>query len=422
MKTGLTRWFTLGLMLIGGAVSGQDGARLGSDDKPTSQDELVEKVVAAQAKVRTAQQELVEAQRKNLQRMGDLQRLRVYGSQVRPGQKPNQTTLSQLRFGTLQLEEPFPKVYGFDFVEADPVLRSQLSLPVNEGLVVVKVMTNGVADQAGIKEKDLIARINEQPAAGVAQVREVIAKAEDRSVKFDLFRAGKPIQLTLTKPEGATPRTTYWIGVPVAPVDATLRSHLPELAPDAGLVVTDVVPESPAAKAGVQKNDILIRAGGDLLTSNEVLIERIQKTAGKEIKLDLYRAGKTLSLDITPEKHAATSTFEIFNPSFGDLTGQNEINSIFRVQTPTTYAPRDEDILKNPNRTNAASIFLTPRIADRTGVGQNWPQPAGGVPAPTGSMGVNSMLEKEMHELSAKIEALRQTIDNMKQNLPTVKD
>lgn len=52
---------------------------------------------------------------------------------------------------------------------------------------------------------------------------------------------------------------SYWLGVECFPVDEALRAQL-SLGEETGLLVTRVMPDSPAAKAGLQQHDVLIGA------------------------------------------------------------------------------------------------------------------------------------------------------------------
>lgn len=76
------------------------------------------------------------------------------------------------------------------------------------------------------------------------------------------------------------------------PVDygaLVVRDHVP------GSVA--VVPDSPAAKAGVQENDIITALNGDKLTENKDLQDLIQRCAvGDEIQLTVLRKDQTLNL------------------------------------------------------------------------------------------------------------------------------
>ncbi|MEX2172426.1 MAG: PDZ domain-containing protein [Pirellulales bacterium] len=95
----------------------------------------------------------------------------------------------------------------------------------------------------------------------------------------------------------------YWIGVLGGPVTDELRAHL-ELPADQGILVREVVPESPAAKAGIQQYDILLRAGDEELTGMRDLVDHVAQAGEAEgaVKLDLIRRGRQETSEVTPEK------------------------------------------------------------------------------------------------------------------------
>ncbi|MCX6906624.1 MAG: PDZ domain-containing protein [Verrucomicrobia bacterium] len=72
-----------------------------------------------------------------------------------------------------------------------------------------------------------------------------------------------------------------WIGVRVTQLRETTRSHLKKylqgLPEEAGLVVTEISNEGPAAVAGIERNDVLLRADGQPLTKVETLQEILDK-------------------------------------------------------------------------------------------------------------------------------------------------
>lgn len=103
----------------------------------------------------------------------------------------------------------------------------------------------------------------------------------------------------------ATPRQApaFWIGVLGGPVSEELRSHL-ELPADRGILVQEVVDDSPADQAGIKQYDILLRAGGDELKGMEDLVKHVVQageTEGK-IELELIRHGRQETAQIQPEK------------------------------------------------------------------------------------------------------------------------
>ncbi|GEK32527.1 RIP metalloprotease RseP [Kurthia sibirica] len=66
-------------------------------------------------------------------------------------------------------------------------------------------------------------------------------------------------------------------------------------------VIANVVKDSPAQVAGVQKDDLVVAANGTAVKKWEQLSEVIQENAGKEITLDVKRDGEIKTVKVTPE-------------------------------------------------------------------------------------------------------------------------
>ena len=216
---------------------------------------------------------------------------------------------------------------GLELAEVSDAIKAQVGLPDNQGVVVVSVRPDSPGAKAKFQPNDLLIAIEDEPATDVERTMKVLAQSRYdavfagphvKAIKFRIIRAGKgkelelpaetqktPIKFTLSRQvtKAGAKEGLYWIGVPVSPVDATLRSHLTALPAETGLLVNDVVPNSPAAKAGLVKNDVLVTMGGKSLKSPEVLIEQVRGSDGKPVPLDYLRVGRTFSLSITPEKH-----------------------------------------------------------------------------------------------------------------------
>jgi len=92
-----------------------------------------------------------------------------------------------------------------------------------------------------------------------------------------------------------------FIGVFTSPVPEAVAVQLPNAPKDGrGLLVTKVVPSSPAAKSGVKVNDILKSYNGQKLSSTEQLKKLVvgDKPAGN-VNLGILRAGKSQVLEVT---------------------------------------------------------------------------------------------------------------------------
>ena len=93
----------------------------------------------------------------------------------------------------------------------------------------------------------------------------------------------------------------HWVGLQCGRMDAALRVQL-GLDEDEGVLVEAVVEESPAAKAGVEKYDVLIKAGDRKVTKVQDLIDEVDKVKEGKLSVELIRKGKKKTVELTPEK------------------------------------------------------------------------------------------------------------------------
>jgi len=92
----------------------------------------------------------------------------------------------------------------------------------------------------------------------------------------------------------------YWIGIRGRSIEnAVLRTHL-QLAEGMGVVVEDVVAESPAAQAGLRKHDIILRSNGDMVDNMQVLQKQVRASQDQPLELKIVRLGKQEKLVVVP--------------------------------------------------------------------------------------------------------------------------
>jgi membrane-associated protease RseP (regulator of RpoE activity) len=95
---------------------------------------------------------------------------------------------------------------------------------------------------------------------------------------------------------------------PKAPARAKKAAFLgvqtsPEPTKQKGVLVTEVLPKTPAAKAGIRKGDVITRLDDQAISSPEDLQRAVRKTsAGKEVTLSVERGDQKLQLKATLEE------------------------------------------------------------------------------------------------------------------------
>src|SRR5437660_441114 len=99
------------------------------------------------------------------------------------------------------------------------------------------------------------------------------------------------IQIVETDTDRKT-KEVAWLGVSTEETSEVVAAQL-GLEPGDGLVIKFVEPDSPAAKAGLQQNDVLFQLGDQLLVHPGQFRKLVRRQKeGDQIKLTLYRSGK----------------------------------------------------------------------------------------------------------------------------------
>ena len=138
--------------------------------------------------------------------------------------------------------------------------------------------------------------------AAAAEKDDVGTPAEDTGLEKD-----KVDGVETTDGESAATKAAAWLGVSTAEASEALASQL-DLQAGVGLVVTYVVKESPAAKAGLRKNDVLASFDDQALVHPAQLRKLVRsRTVGDTVKLGFYRAGKLQTVSVSLGKTSVPS-------------------------------------------------------------------------------------------------------------------
>lgn len=161
-----------------------------------------------------------------------------------------------------------------------------------------------------------------------------------------------------------------YLGVQMQDITPELASAF-GLTVQEGAVVTQVVPDSAAAKAGLQVGDVVTAVDGARLSNADSLRNTIGlMMVGQKVKLDIVRNGKkqTLTAQVTPSKEVQTNGTvhpKLSGATFGDIEegspyfGRVEGIMVYSVKrgSPAWRAGlRSEDIITSVNRQNVTTL------------------------------------------------------------------
>jgi serine protease Do len=179
------------------------------------------------------------------------------------------------------------------------------------GVYVVETMPEGPAAKSGIKEGDVVVAVDGREIATTTELRNFVADAPvGAKLPVEVVRLvdGKPERMTLDVEVGRQPRdmaaarrqgaSGTAIGVVVQTVTPELARALGYEEDLRGAVVTDIVPDSRAAKAGIQADDVItqVRHKGKVheVTSTETLRAAFDAVpAGEAFAVRVLREGQS---------------------------------------------------------------------------------------------------------------------------------
>jgi serine protease Do len=127
----------------------------------------------------------------------------------------------------------------------------------------------------------------------------------------------------------------YWIGLLGGPVSDELRAQV-DVPANQGVLVRQVVPGSPADKAGLKAFDILLRANDTDLhdISNLTELVKSEGESSGEIKVDVLRKGQLETLTVKPEARPDQVAGMVGGPAAGQgwgVGGMGPGQNTFRV-------------------------------------------------------------------------------------------
>ncbi|MDO8748191.1 MAG: Do family serine endopeptidase [Candidatus Omnitrophota bacterium] len=181
---------------------------------------------------------------------------------------------------------------GITIQNLDDKLAGYFGLAEKKGVLVSRVLEDSPAAKAGIKNGDIIIRIDGQETNNASVLLKIVGNSEPGGkIKLDIQRDKKPLSLNaaigsrpenideLGKPEARETSSDYWRGIKVEAItpDSASKSRLGDYA---GVAVVDVQPDSPAEEAGIVSGDVILEINRIYIDSIAVYKKVIQAAKG----------------------------------------------------------------------------------------------------------------------------------------------
>ena len=175
--------------------------------------------------------------------------------------------------------------------ELNSELAKAMKVDAQRGAFVSQVMPNSSAAKAGIKAGDVITSLNGKPISSFAALRaEVGSMPIGSKVTLGLLRDGKPVNVSLELQQSSQNQvdsSTIFSGIEGA--------EMSNKGADKGVVVNNVKANSPAARIGLKKGDVIMGANQQPV-KNIAELRKILESKPSVLALNIQRGDTSLYL------------------------------------------------------------------------------------------------------------------------------
>lgn len=175
--------------------------------------------------------------------------------------------------------------------ELNSELAKAMKVDAQRGAFVSQVMPNSSAAKAGIKAGDVITSLNGKPISSFAALRaEVGSMPIGSKVTLGLLRDGKPVNVSLELQQSSQNQvdsSTIFSGIEGA--------EMSNKGQDKGVVVNNVKANSPAARIGLKKGDVIMGANQQPV-KNIAELRKILDSKPSVLALNIQRGDTSIYL------------------------------------------------------------------------------------------------------------------------------
>ena len=237
---------------------------------------------------------------------------------------------------------------GVNIRDIDEHSARMLGLKSAKGVEVTAVDHDAPAGKAGMRLRDVILTVDDKPVTSAAQFRETMRGfPPDKEVHLGVIRDAKPMKFSIrladrvklqqkaferhfiapmpqignsfsgvsarqqelsgeVQDEDAVPMNRpYRIGAELDAIGPQLATYF-GIKDGTGMLVKNVLPDSPAAAAGLQAGDVILKLNDEPVSSPFDWMRAMQSVDDKPIQLTIVRNRKTEVITVNPPKTQAS--------------------------------------------------------------------------------------------------------------------
>ena len=217
---------------------------------------------------------------------------------------------------------------GFNFILAYFIFAGWLAtgaplfVPTFQDLTpdIEAMVPGSPADTAGIQIGDRVSRVNGRDISTRTELFDAVAKSNGQALTLEIKRGEQIKTLAVTPttapgPQASAQEPGYYLGVEETPP-----------------LVTSVMQNSPAAKAGLQAGDHVVNIEGQTIHTWSQMTGIVKENPNRQLQVEVLREGHRVSLTVTPSAEKAMVNGQSIEVGKIGISGPGR--SIMRSSTP----------------------------------------------------------------------------------------
>ncbi len=233
---------------------------------------------------------------------------------------------------------------GVQTIDVTKENAQKFGLSEVRGVAVERVIENTAASKAGLAKGDVIVSINDEEISSVRKLTRVLGEiAPDHAAKITVLRKGTQMDLSATLEKRPVPKfdgagfnipriqrsygdqgtfevpdfpppgllnrpdvfiyqneSSRRIGVSVEPLNKQMSEFFG--AGDGGLLIKEVVENSPSAKAGLKAGDVIVEIDGKPVSKMFDIQKLVNAKKEGDVRVTIVREKNRQEITVTPEK------------------------------------------------------------------------------------------------------------------------
>jgi Do/DeqQ family serine protease len=194
---------------------------------------------------------------------------------------------------------------GVSISDASPDVAKDMNFGDTKGSLVSQVFKGSPAEKGGFLPGDYITKVDATIITGRDQLLAIIGDIQGgKTSSFEILRSGKKmtLQVTLAKrpdeKDLATQNKNLWPGLSIVPITADIQDRLQLDKGIKGLIIDDIVQNSPADVAGLRVGDIIKQMNNENVNTTLDFYRLLNDKSKNDVTFTYTRKGVDLKISL----------------------------------------------------------------------------------------------------------------------------